>query len=545
MRLPLLISFLFIAMQLSAQQQSQVDSLLVEGVKARDNKEYAKSLELLTKARSIAEENQWYRQEFLAINNIGANYYSMLDYGEALDNYLEAYTIAIKRLDDNEEMIVLNNIAILYSKEDDFIKAEEYFKKAYLLAQENNEELKIGLYAVNLGIVSNEQGNIDVALNYLQEAQTYLKDQPTIGYLAEIAFAENYYRRKEYERARNIAIQVFPNIQSLAFSEEKISVLILLSNISKAMDDLPLATQYAQEALTNAVNPENRISAFNQLSLVYRENGLMDKALEAKDSVIALTDSLHQLKNGRFFESNRVKFEIANYRRELQQNREKQDIERRTLYGLLGILLLVIILIAWALRNSYIKNKQRKILHDRSNEIIELELQKKESDNLLLEKQLHAKEAVTMLEEERLKNEIENRNRKLAAKALQISGRNELIKDVINSLTDQSDITRNAFLSAKIKELKKLLKNDSEWESFLTHFEEVNHGLLTKLRNNHSELTTNDIRFLSYLYMDLTTKEMASLFNITIEATRKRKERISNKIGLQDSATLYHYITTI
>src|SRR5690606_26343972 len=71
MRLPLLISFLFIAMQLSAQQQSQVDSLLVEGVKARDNKEYAKSLELLTKARSIAEENQWYRQEFLAINNIG------------------------------------------------------------------------------------------------------------------------------------------------------------------------------------------------------------------------------------------------------------------------------------------------------------------------------------------------------------------------------------------------------------------------------------------------------------------------------------------
>src|SRR5690606_18600953 len=157
-------------------------------------------------------------------------------------------------------------------------------------------------------------------------------------------------------------------------------------------------------------------------------------------------------KNGRFFESNRVKFEIANYRRELQQNREKQDIERRTLYGLLGILLLVIILIAWALRNSYIKNKQRKILHDRSNEIIELELQKKESDNLLLEKQLHAKEAVAMLEEERLKNEIENRNRKLAAKALQISGRNELIKDVINSLTDQSDITRNAFLSAKIKE---------------------------------------------------------------------------------------------
>jgi hypothetical protein len=45
--------------------------------------------------------------------------------------------------------------------------------------------------------------------------------------------------------------------------------------------------------------------------------------------------------------------------------------------------------------------------------------------------------------------------------------------------------------------------------------------------------------------MDLTTKEIASLFNITVEATRKRKERISNKIGLEDSAALYPYITTL
>ena len=245
------------------------------------------------------------------------------------------------------------------------------------------------------------------------------------------------------------------------------------------------------------------------------------------------------------FETNRVKFEIADYRRELQQSKELQQQERKTLYGLLGASLLIIFLIAWALYNSYIKNKQRKKLHQQNKEFIELELQKKESDNLLLEKQLHNKEARALLEQERLKNEIENRNRKLAAKALQISGRNELIKEVINSLTDQSEIARNALLSNKIKELKKLLKNDAEWESFLTHFEEVNHGLLTKLRNNHPELTANDIRFLSYLYMDLSTKEIASLFNITVEAARKRKERISNKIGLEDSAMLYNYITTL
>lgn len=193
--------------------------------------------------------------------------------------------------------------------------------------------------------------------------------------------------------------------------------------------------------------------------------------------------------------------------------------------------------------NNIIKNKQRRILDQQNKEFIELELQKKESDNLLLEKQLQSKEAKALLKEERFKNELENRNRQLAAKALQISARNELIKEVISRLSDQTEIARNAFLSAKVKELNKLLKNDSEWDSFLTHFEEVNHGMLTNLRSLHPELTANDIRFLCYLYMNLTTKEIASLFNITVEAVRKRKERISNKIGLADSGGLYGYIT--
>ncbi|MDN3725493.1 tetratricopeptide repeat protein [Aequorivita sp. SDUM287046] len=536
---------LFIAPLLLAQGPAELDSLLREGIKARSNKDYAKSLELLTEVRTVAEENNWYKQQFLAINNIGANYYSVLDYGEALDNYLEAYTIAIKHLDENEEMIVLNNIAILYSKEGDLIKAEEYFKKAYNLAQEQNEKIKIGLYAVNLGIVANQQGRLDVAAAYLKEAMEMLRDEPTIYILAEIALAENYYKRKELHKAKFLAETTLPKLESIALSEERISVLLLLSNIAKEMGDIEMAVAYGKTALEAAANPENRISAYQQLAEIYTDNALYGAALNAKDSVIVLTDSLNQLKNGRLFETSRVKFEIADYRRELQRSREIRKQERTTLYSLLGVSLLIILLSAWALYNSYIKNKQRKILHQQSKEFIELELQKKQSDNLLLEKQLHAKETLALLEEERLRNEIEARNRKLAAKALQISGRNELLKEVINTLSGQTEVAKNALLSKKVKELKGLLKRDNEWESFLTHFEEVNHGLITKLRANHPELTTNDIRFLSYLYMDLTTKEIASLFNITVEATRKRKERISIKMGLEDSAALYKYITAL
>ncbi|OAB78655.1 tetratricopeptide repeat protein [Cochleicola gelatinilyticus] len=528
-----------------AQTPSQVDSLLLKAVLAREQKQFTESLEYLTKARAIAEEQQWYKQEFLAINNIGAYYYSMLDYGEALDNYLEAYTIAIKRLDENEEMIVLNNIAILYSKEGDSEKATEYFEKAYTLAKEANDNLKIGLYSVNLGIVANELKKPDLAFTYLEQALPLLTDHPNIYLLAEIAMAENYFQKEKYTQAKSKALEVLPKIQSVSFSEERIALLILLSNIEKLAKNYEASTSYAQQALESAVNPANRISVFNQLAEIYKDNGLPMQALIAKDSVIALIDSLQKMKNGRLFEANKVKFEIANFRRQLQENQQLQKKERNTFYSVLAVLLLVILLITWALRNSYIKNKQRKVLHKRKQEIIALELQKKESDNLLLEKQLHAKEAMSLLEQERLKNELETRNRKLAAKALQLSTRNELVKDIIQSLSGQTEITRNALISSKIKELRSLLKNDSEWENFFTHFEEVNHGFLSNLKEKHPQLTSNDIRFLSYMYMNLTLKEISSLFNITPEATRKRKERISSKINLKDGTSLYNYISSI
>ncbi len=110
-----------------AQNVQQCDSLIRSGVEAMQRGQHVQSLELLTQARNQAQKNRWHKQEFLAINNIGANYYSLLEYGEALNWYLEAYTIALKELADAQEMIVLNNIAILYSKEKKYDKANEYF----------------------------------------------------------------------------------------------------------------------------------------------------------------------------------------------------------------------------------------------------------------------------------------------------------------------------------------------------------------------------------------------------------------------------------
>ncbi|RZJ50367.1 MAG: sigma-70 family RNA polymerase sigma factor, partial [Flavobacterium sp.] len=61
----------------------------------------------------------------------------------------------------------------------------------------------------------------------------------------------------------------------------------------------------------------------------------------------------------------------------------------------------------------------------------------------------------------------------------------------------------------------------------------------------HPDLTPNDIRFIAYVYMDLTSKEIASMLNITLEACRKRKERIIQKLGISDDISLNAYLASI
>jgi tetratricopeptide (TPR) repeat protein len=151
----------------NAQTQALCDTLIKKGVVAMFDKKYTEALELLTQAKTMAEDHRWYKQIFLAKNNTGLTYYMMAEYGDALDYFQESYNIAIERLEPKDEMIVLNNIAILYIKEKEFNKAIDHFKKAYDIATENDIKVKQGLYGVNLGLAYNETGELKQARTYL------------------------------------------------------------------------------------------------------------------------------------------------------------------------------------------------------------------------------------------------------------------------------------------------------------------------------------------------------------------------------------------
>lgn len=538
--------FLLIPLAIKAQEQAHYNELVVEGINEMMAKNHLNSLEILSKVQVVAKENDWPRLEFLAVNNIGANYYQMLNYGLALENYLEAYKIALKSLDTKYEMTVLNNIAILYSKEKAYDRAEEYFDKAFQLAYHNQDSITTGYYAVNLAIVANKKQEWKKVSDYINIAYDYVQSDSDVYLLLEIVQAEFLKNQNQLTASKEIILRILPNLATPNLSEHRFSSLRLLASIYEIEKDFELALKYLKMALDDPqVTPENKIDIYQDLSTIYLEMKQYELALTSKDSLMTAKENFNEIKNVQLYENSRIQFELENYQKELLISQQKLKQERKIFYVILGMIILLAFLSIWAFRNYFVRIKQKGIIAENNRKIAELELEQEKAEKTILKQRLREQNVFAELEQEKLKNEIEAKNRQLASKALSILARNELIESIISSISKETIISEIDGLSRRILELKNHLKRESDWDDFFLHFEETNHGFLSALKLKHPELNVNDVRFLSYVYMNLSTKEISSLLNITIEACRKRKERIVKKMNLGESESLYTYISAI
>lgn len=544
--LPFLALIILLPLQNLAQSETPktVADQIDLGVKYLTEKKHSESIEELLNAREVAIRNKWYTKAFNATLNIGTNYYLMLDYGEAFQYYFQAYEIALNHLGPRQEMAVYNNIGVLYVEENDPAKAEESFLKAYQIAKKLEDGQQIGTYGINLALVLHKLGKIKLAQRYIEEALPLLKDIPNVSLLAQIAKTENLLLQNQYFKAEKLALELLPQLDNLSLLKEqitvndKITLLLILTKIYEKQDKHKLALAYAVQARYLLANIEERVAVYDRLATLHAQNNDFKKALVYKDSVIIASDSLHAIKNSALFKSEKVKFQIRNYQHELQESREILKKEKQFFYLLISALVIIMGFLIWVYKNNSLKHKQQQ-------RIVALELAKEKSDHLLKEEQHREKEALVLLEKERLKNELETKNRELTAKAMFLASRNELIELIIQSLSQNQQIVDNSNLKKQLAELKRHLRKDSQWDSFFVHFEELNQGFLDRLRTRHPDLTPNDIRFLTFLYMNLSYKEIASLLNISPQSCRKRKERIAVKMEVPQNLSLHAYLSAL
>lgn len=156
---------------------------------------------------------------------------------------------------------------------------------------------------------------------------------------------------------------------------------------------------------------------------------------------------------------------------------------------------------------------------------------------------------IVRLEYEKLEADVDYKNRELSTMTMHLVQRGKVlakIKDVISSVIKNHDINDSSpSFRHLIRLIRDVEKSDQDWDNFSMHFNSVNADFFNKLKDLYPDLTPNELKLSAYLKMNLSTKEIAQLMNITIKAVEVGRYRLRKKLRLQPETNLYDFLIAI
>lgn len=174
----------------------------------------------------------------------------------------------------------------------------------------------------------------------------------------------------------------------------------------------------------------------------------------------------------------------------------------------------------------------------------ERELSKKNSEIEQITTQ--SEQEIIRLRNEKLHSEIDHMNRELTSSTIHLINKNELLNNVKLGL---ADILKRKEKVSLGEELRKIIKNidhninsDGDWKNFELHFNHVHGNFTNRLLEQFPKLTPQEIKLSAYLRLNLTTKEIANLLNISVRGVEISRYRLRKKLALERNDNLTDFM---
>lgn len=150
---------------------------------------------------------------------------------------------------------------------------------------------------------------------------------------------------------------------------------------------------------------------------------------------------------------------------------------------------------------------------------------------------------------EQLQNEIEEKNAELFTQTSFIIHKNELmlkLKELVDETSSKN--TQKSLIPQFLKINSLLVSNlntEDDWKMFLIKFEQKHPDFFKTLKECYPQLTTNDLRLCACLKLNMDTKDIASLMNLSIRAVENNRYRLRKKLNLQPAQNLNDFFLPI
>ena len=172
-------------------------------------------------------------------------------------------------------------------------------------------------------------------------------------------------------------------------------------------------------------------------------------------------------------------------------------------------------------------------------------LEERNAEKVKQEKLL-AEQNIIRLKNENLEKELSFINKQLANYTFNIIRRNQtLIKIREEIQKHRREAVENypfQFLQRLLKLVEKNLSSEDDWKVFESHFDAAHQDFLKRLIHTFPDLTPSDLRLCAYLRINLSSKEIAPLLNITVRGVEIRRYRLRKRLGMKTEENLAEFI---
>jgi DNA-binding CsgD family transcriptional regulator/cell division protein FtsB len=202
-----------------------------------------------------------------------------------------------------------------------------------------------------------------------------------------------------------------------------------------------------------------------------------------------------------------------------------------------AMILYILIGIGGILASQYFYRKRLAKHHNRLHLI---------ADEKRKAEKLNSEQEIMKLQNDKLQSEISHKNMQLADSTLSIIKKNEVLIEIKNELEKQKEDLGARYPARYLQRLTTLIdkniSNDNDWEMFEALFDQAHENFFKRLKQSFPDLTQSDLKLCAYLKLNLSSKEIAPLLNISIRGVEIRRYRLRKRLALSSDHNLVEYI---
>ena len=521
-----------------------------------NNQMFAHSFDILDNLKKYAEKKKDSALIGKTIYLIANTYYVKADFAKSLQYNLIALPIVKKYAKTDIASDILLNIGRIYYYAKNPENSLKYYNEALELTEELHDTVRIAKLYSWIGYAYSQKKEHELSLEYHKKAlefanHTELKSAIAI-YTSSIG--DSYIELNQYEQALEYILRankLFSNINH----NEGYSWTIMSSGTcyfemglyEEAIKNPMLAFEIAQNNRYMLISERS----CKNLYQIYKAQNMDTKTLYYLELYNSCSDSL--INKGKLSEISEIQIKYEVERQEMQKkileteiNLRKQELkvkkyQNRILFFLISIIVIISVLIFYFLKLKNNSLRQKNEIYEKERLLKEKQIQIDKTQKELIEAELKN----IKLEKQRLSDELEFKSKELVNFALHITQKNEFfmeLKKEINKLKKKYKTKEIIKIYIRINEIMQI---DTDREKFQIHVEEVHQSFFHNLKLKYPELTKGDKRLLALLMMNLSSKEISSIINISPSSVNTKRYRLRKKLNIDSDENLIEFVKSI